>query len=653
MTEDYKKILIDYITDLEPGQSTSAEIFKETEEVLLSEWNSYIPSNYVQLRLEGLIKSKTSDKVIFYGGYFSSGSSYLSGAKGIIIITDSNLKPIQMIDTFSSGTSLRPIQKMLQEEDGQFVAVDSVVMFVPHNNQTVWQAVTSCEKRVLLLNDISRKSDEEYEVNLRRSYILGDGYRNFICRDIFKNPNSSHYCFMGIRITYDSYYNKYNTDGVRIISLKINVGSANEWWVKNSNDRYIYGGGFAYFDSNDDVNWKILLTRNVVAENKILVWGGTNTSDNLLATLQDPNYNVYIDTNMYCNQVAFVNQNKAYYVQNNQSWGVSGSPDAKYIGLYEVDLTNNTIKEIYKKSLGNYDYCDKEAIFLQVVNGELYIQYCTNINSNVYEADYYIQRYKDVWEPILVKEGGNFAKSVRMFYVSQTFNLLKINLIPNEFKYYTWYMEQITEVYNITNYNGEEYENYNALIPEYGNIYSNDKIMFSRDIHNLSVTNNYTVASIEVPNTYLNDMTLDLKELVGKTNYVLVDDDKPISKNVYEMLYLNYINTLNVKDNENIVQLNSSKYVNENINVGTEANYNNSKCTKVEIVYDDNTNKIFPIAWERIDDTHKSTEFTIYVDKPILEINLISNDQTTTYITIQRELEEGKYYTFKQYLKVE
>ena len=653
MTEDYKKLLIDYITDIEPGKPTSAEIFKEQEEVLLNEWIPFIPSNYVQLRIEGLIKSKTSDKVIFYGGYFSFGSSYISGAKGIIIITDSNLKPIQMIDTFTSGTSLRPIQQMFQEEDGQFVAVDSTVMFTSGYDQTVWQAITNSEKRVILLNDISRKTDEEYEVNLRRSYILGSSYRNFVCKDIFKNPNSAHYCFMGVRITYDSYYHQYNTDGIRTISLKINVGSANEWWVKDSSDHYIYGGGFAYFDSNDDVNWKILITRNVVAENKIQVWSGKNTSDTGLTTLQDANYNIYIDSNFYLNQVAFVNENKAYYVQNNQAWGIAGTPDAKYIGLYEVNLTNNTIKEKYIKSLGNYDFCNKEAIYLQVVNGELYIQYCTNINSNVYEADYYIQRYKDAWEPILVKENAGFVRNERMFYVSQTFNLLKLNIIPVTFKESAWYMGQITEVYNITNYNGEPYENYNELIPEYGNIYSNDKIMFSRDIHNLSVTNNYTVASIEVPNTYLNDMTLDLKELVGKTNYVLVDDDKPISKNVYEMLYLNYINTLNVKDNENVVQLNSSKYINQNINVGTEVNYNNSKCTKVEIVYDDNTNKIFPIGWERIDDTHKSTEFTIYVDKPILEINLISNDQTTTYITIRRELQEGKYYTFKQYLKVE
>ena len=444
----------------------------------------------------------------------------------------------------------------------------------------------------------------------------------------------------------------YDPDGIRIISLKINVGSSNEWWVKDSSNNYVYGGGFAYFDSNDDVNWKILLTRNLYNENKIQVWSGINTGETGLVTLQDPDYQVYIDSVNYYNQVAFVNQNKAYYVQNNQLWWYSGRIDPKYIGLYEVDLTNNTIKELYIKSLGNYEYCNLDAMYLQVVNGELYIQYCDNVNTSYPSANYYVQRYDGRWNPILIKENAYFYSSYRMFYVAQTFNLLKINLIPNYISR-AMYMEQITEVYNITNYNGEEYENYNALIPEYGNIYSNDKIMFSRDLHNLSVTNNYTVASIEVPNTFLNDMTLDLKELVGKTNYVLVDDDKPISKNVYEMLYLNYINTINVKDNENVIQLDSAKYVNENINVGTEENYNNSKCTKVEIVYEDNSNKIFPIGWETIDDTHKSTEFTIYVDKPILQINLISNDQTTTYITIQRELEEGKYYTFKQYLKVE
>lgn len=648
MTDDFKKYLLDYITNLTPGEPTSAEIFNQVEDVNRNGWIDFMPQLWVNFRLEGLIKSKTSDKVIFYGGYVNGNGTYINDSRGIIIITDSYLNPIQTIYEYSSGTLLRPIQKMIQEEDGQFIAIDSTIMYSPSSDQQTRQAYMTNEKRVIMLNDISNKTNENFEVNLRQSYILGNDYKNFICRDIFKNPNSSHYCFIGFRIVYDGIY---DPDGIRVISLKINVGSANEWWVLDSSNNYVYGGGYAYFDNNDDVNWKILLTRNIITDNKIQVWSGKNTGDINLVTLQATNYQIYIDSNHYYNQVAFINQNKAYYVQNNQHWGTSGILNAKYIGLYEADLTTNTVKEIYLKSLGNYDWSDLDAMFLQVVNGELYIQYCDNVSNNT--ANYSVQRYVEKWNPILIKESAGFISSHRMFYASQTFNLLKLNIIPINLREPTWYMGQITEVYNITNYNGEPYKNYNSLIGDYGNIYSNDKIMFSRDLYNVSINNNYTVSSLEVPNTFLNDITLNLKELVGKTNTTLVQDTNPITKNIYEMLFLNYINTINVKDNEDVTQLDPAKYINSNINIGTETNYNNTKCNKVEIKYDDNTNKIFPIGWTSIDDTHKYTEFTIYVDKPIYRLELISNDQTTTYITIERELEVGKYYTFKQYLKVE
>lgn len=649
MTNDFKKTLLDYITNLTPGEPTSAEIFKEVEEKTYSDWEGYVPEEWKHFRFEGLIKSKTSDKVIFYGGYVPKEGTIINDSKGIIVITDSYLNPIQTIYSYSSGTLLRPIQKMLQEEDGQFIAVDSTMMFLPTSDQQTRQAYTTNEKRIIMLNDISNKTNENYEVNLRKSYILGNDYRNFICKDIFKNPNSSHYCFMGVRIVYDG---TYDPDGVRIISLKINVGSANEWWVFDSSNGYIYGGGYAYFDSNDDINWKILLTRNKRSENKIQTWAGKNTGNTNLVTIQDESYQIYIDSANFYNQVAFVDENKAYYVQNNQQWGISGVVEPKYIGLYEVDLTTNTTKEIYLKSLGNYEFSYLDSMFLQVVNGELYIQYCDNVDRSVHSANYSIQRYKGEWNPILIKENGSCYSNYRMLYVSQTFNLLKINIIPNYAKS-NMYMGQVTEIYNITNYNGEEYENYNSLIGKYGNIYSNDKIMFSRDLYNVSINNNYTVSSLEVPNTFLNDIALDVKELVGKTNTTLIQDINPITKNIYERLFLNYINTINVKDNKDVIQLDSAKYINSNINIGTETNYNNTKCTKVEIKYDDNTNKIFPIGWTSIDDTHKYTKFTIYVDKPIYRLELISNDQTTTYITIERELEVGKYYTFKQYLKVE
>lgn len=653
MTEDYKKNLIDYITNLEPGQPTSAELFKEQVEVPRSVWKPFLPSGWHAFSISGLIKSKTSDKVIFYGGYVVKNGTYINDSRGIIIITDGELNPIQTIYEYSSGTLLRPIQCLFQEEDGQFVGIDSGILCVPeYATQDVYQALVSDTKRFIMINDISIPGDSGYQVNLRRSYSITGLYANFICKDIFKNPNSSHYAFTGVRIVNDG--GTYAPDGSRIILLKIQVGSQNEWQIQDTDNDFIYGGANVYFDSSDNAKWRFLLSHST-GNFAIYVWEGTNNVVTNTQIIYDPDFRTYIDSGDYNNQVAFINNNKAYFVINNQRWGTSGTARPKYIGLFEIDFSNYSLSQKYLKYLGDYDFSNLDAMFLQAVNGELYIQYCDNVqgDANTRTANYYVQRYKGTWNPILIDENKPYGNAFRYFYVSQSFNLLRMNLIPVIMTTNMWYMKIITEIYNIANYNGEAYSNYNSLISKYGNIYSNDKIVFSRNLHNLSITNNYTVASVEVPNTYLNNLDLTLKELVGETNVVLVEDGKTITKNIYEVLYLNYINTISVKDNESNIVSATGRYINTNINVGTQTNYENTKCNKICVNYADNTNKIFPIKWDSIDDTHKSCEFTIYVDKNILNIEFISNDQTTTYITIERELEVGKYYTFKQYLKVE
>jgi hypothetical protein len=217
-----------------------------------------------------------------------------------------------------------------------------------------------------------------------------------------------------------------------------------------------------------------------------------------------------------------------------------------------------------------------------------------------------------------------------------------------------WNLIDITEIYSAFNYNGEFYENYNSLIGDYGNIYSNNKLVFSRDLYNLSVINNYSVSTLEIPNTYLNGITLSPKDLIGKTNTQLVSDTMGINKNIYEVLFLNFINTINVIDNEENVVTSSGRYINQNINVGTQINQKNTKCNKVFITWEDNSTKAFPISWTKTDDTHCYTEFTIYIEQPIASLEFMSNDMSTTYISLNTSnMETGKFYTIKQYLKVE
>lgn len=649
MTDDYKRLLLNYITDLEPGNPTSAELINSVNEVARETWANYVPEHWRYLNLNGAIKSNTSDKVVFYGGYVEPGGTITNNSKGIIIITDGDLNPIQTIYKYSSGTDLRPIECMIQEEDGQFVAVDS--NFIYYDSSTARQNYYNGQRRFIMLNDISIPNNDEYQVRLRTSYTFGSNYNNFICKDMYKNPSSSHYFMAGASI--DTSTSTYAPRYVKVIDLKVNVGSSNEWSTSQTATAYVYGGSYCYFDSNDNAQWKLLISPNSRSDNTIRYWYGTNGSATNSAVIWTPSYKTYIDEETFECQSVFINENLVYFTTNNQQWGTSGSPDAKYIGLYEYNFSTQTLKEIYIKSLGSYSWSYLDLIMLYAVNGELYIQYCTNVDTNNATADYYVQRYEGIWNPILVKETGKYAITTRAFYVSQTFNLLKMYCIPKSLQTRYWTMLEITEIYNVANYNGEAYDNYNALKGKYVNIYSNNKLVFSRNLQNISTTNNYTISSAEIPNTYLNGINLNPKDLVGETNVKLVEDGNTISKNIYEVLYLNYINTINVKDNESVIQTIPGRYINSNINVGTEENYNNSRCSKIRINYADNSVKTFGIGWITQDYTHKYCEFTINVDKEIKNLEFISNDESTTYITIQRELEVGKAYTFKQYLKVE
>lgn len=658
MTEDYKKILLDYITTLTPGSATTGEIFESINEVARSKWKPFLPDGWQDFKLGGIIKSNTSDVNIFYGGYVVKDGTYEDDSKGIIIVTDNLLNPIQTLYQYDSGTDLRPITCMIQEEDGQFVATDSTTLY--RNRPAERGLFYNSQKRFIMLNDISIPNDNVYYVKLRTSYILGANYTNFYCRTMFKNPNSSHYWMAGVKFDNVESTPNYNPAFSKVIDLKINVGSPNEWNTDETATGNIYGGAYCHFDSSDNAQWKLIMSPNNQSNNNIGYWYGTNGTATGFYTMINPGYKTYVDSLTYLNQCVFLNENVAYFVLNNQRWGYSGTPEAKYIGLYSYNFLTNTLNQIYLESLGSYDFCDLALIQLYAVNGEVYIEYVNNIQQEAGSvdatADYYVQRYEGTWNPILVKEGGGYVyvNFHRAFYVSQDFNLLKIYCYPINLRTATWNMLDITEVYSLTNYNGEPYENYNSLIGDYGNVYSNGELVFSRDLYNSSITNNYSVSVVEIPNTYLNGITLTPKDLIGKTNTQLVSDLSGINKNIYEVLFLNFINTINVIDNEDDIISGSSNYINQNINTGTALNQSNSNCSQVYITWSDNTTKTFSINWTRTDDTHCYTEFTLYIQQNIKSLELMSNDLTTPYIEIDTSnLETGKFYTITQYLKVE
>ena len=130
-------------------------------------------------------------------------------------------------------------------------------------------------------------------------------------------------------------------------------------------------------------------------------------------------------------------------------------------------------------------------------------------------------------------------------------------------------------------------------------------------------------------------------------------DSTSWNKNIYEVVDLNFINTISVIDEDtNISYLDSAIKLNNATTDGGDTNYQNTPCTKYRINYLDGTTSIGTLVWNSINKYNKKTQITFYVDKEINSIDLISNDETTIYLTIPIEAEVGNYYTINQKVRI-
>lgn len=629
MTEDYKEQLLNYVTgNLEPTSPTTDEIFKEIVEIPRSEWIDFLPV-FTSIKINGYISSEESksDIGILYGGYRATDNNVY----GIIILVDNNFKPIKTIYEFSGGTKLRYIQCMEQQEDGTLCFIDDTAL------SSFESPSETSQKRFVLVNNFTIGNKE---VILRKSYIFsGSDYIDFFCSEIYKNPNSSHYVFVGTA----------SRSRGKIIEFKINVGSENEWHYWFLNDTYAWRPQASYvlFDSNDEFKIKLLTY--------------ANSSYNVYLQTKDYSSSTLNTTTIYTNSdsisisgqnstAIFLNENEIYFYLTNQYFSSSVSL-LKYSSLYYYNISNNSLQQIYSNTFGySTSSMFKEFMQIKKIQGKVYIAFY-DYNDDNYETDIYIQRLENnIWNPNLIKENANVYPTLLNLYMGSQFNLLKYvvmsDLAPN-----TWTMINIKEIYNPTQYNGEPYIDINALIPLYSNLYSNGSLIFSRNLYNISKQNNMTMSSVEIPNNYLNDTTITQNDLISETNLQMNSNLQNWTKNIYEVVDLNFLNTISVIDEDT-----SETYLQGAIRINnaiTDINdYSNMTCNKVRINYTDNTTNILSINWTQIDELNKETEFSINVDKPILSIDYISNDENTIYCSKQLEVEVGKTYTINQKIGV-
>ena len=656
MTQDFNYKLMKYLTGkIVKENGSNDEVIKKIDEIEYSDFSSYLPENWNDLRFEIVVNDKITSNVILYGGYKDKNNNSF----GIIMVLSQDFKPLNVFYKYENGTSLRYIMALNQADDGTFYMLDCVGF--PKDRVESFQ---TSEKRFIMVNNFIQNN----KLVMRKSYIFPNDYKNFYAYKIFKDVNSSNYCFVGRRLAKAS--SSYDFDEIRVITLKLEVGQSNEW-IKYDSDGSGWLLGDCYVEYNEENNLFVEMIISSTSSdssslaNKLYMWTKDfNSNSFILKEIVTFDYHPYIDSQIYKNQSVFINKNEVYFVQNNQWWGVPGVNGKKYIGLYHYNITTSKLNTIYEKYLGEYDYCNLEAIYIDSNQNKLYIQYNTNINSSDYKADYYFQQYNGEWKPIKLGLQQNFIYSHRALYVTNVFNMIQVYMYPINPRNQTWKLYNILEIYNPTNYNGIPYENTNSLVPNSGILYDeNNNIIFARNLYNKTINNRITQSTIEVPNNYLNNTIISTKELYSKDNNVMVKNRNAVTKNIYETLFINFINSLQII-NENDVNnhiLNPTGATRLNISVSDLIDYDNAKATKIRINYDDGTNEIKDVS-NNIEQIQQSDsliftnyDFTVYnpETKNIKTIDIISNDETTIYQTISDlSFASNKYYNIIQPVQI-
>lgn len=615
MTEDFKEKLLKYLTgNIVEETGTDTPTYQPIQEYM-NNLDVYIRNeldinNY---SIKSVYQSKTNSNIVLLGN--NSGTSF-------IIVLNEKLMPLACITKFSSDVNFNYFTGFNIDENGYFYCIET-------DNST---------KRFLMLNNIAvADTTGEYIVKIRRSYSVPNSV----------NLHSSSYVTTKIiKAIGQSIYLILNTNGSTryITKLTVNVGIENEW-----EDILMNGvNGVDQWASIDSEGNVLLKTINPGYPTGTYQYGiGVYFYNNGTESTQ-----TYTDTTISGLEVRrangiILNETTAYV-----SYKVSDTNNTytKYM-INMVNLITGAITNIYEETDVYGVYAgDYNPIIFQNVNGIILFK-MTIIKDLTLQTFKIVAGRIDgdkVYDFILKNTLVVNSYSTDFFIATQNFNLLRYMVQFGDTVY------DRNEIYKALGYNGEEYEAINCLVPDSVTINDEDGfIIFARDLYNKSINGNTTVSTVEIPNTFLNDVTIVGKQLYSETNLLMASDSTEITKNIYESLDINFFNTLtmvNANTQNEIVNIVGASRLNNSIS--DTIDYDSAKASKIRINYQDGSNKIFDCKFYPVGNYFR-VKFTIYVDKEIINIDILSNDTNTIYQTIEGNFNIGNIYTITQDVRVE
>lgn len=616
MTEDFKKLVLKYMLGQLDEQQPSSDLnwsdLKTTQNNLYTYLQEFFDGDNWSITgtLQGTSTTNPLGFTVLYGYYGLAGET-----KGFITILDEKFTPLSTLTSYNTGTDFYEFYALNVDEDGNFYGIDR----------------TDTQYRFVLLNNFLVKTpSSDYQVILRNSYFLPNTYQVqnvSIIRKVLKRVGHSTYLIpfllgQGLVSGYPT-----------VLEFTINVGSENNWVAHQSNTNFsnaiISDLTFNYID--DVLNFKLALQ-------------DYSTSKSLEVQFDGNSYSIKtFDINA---EILYLNYNDAY-----ASKSIYETNKITYC-IYKVNYNTYSLDNVYtyeNDGYSDYGMQDVQGAYLFKNQNELFAEIIIGDDSTHETYSYKI--LKIVGSEVYEKELGSFSNGalyLNLFFVSKQYNLYSYYIQSQNTVY------QVNQIYNELNYNGDSYEDINSLFPNTGNLYSDNQLIFSRGLYNKVVNGNTTTSTIEVPNTLLNDTNITSEELVSHTSTSLVKENQSISKNIYELLYINFINSLIVQNR------NSSSYQDMptiasalNQSICSTLNYDDIKLTKWRITFSDNSTKIGTLTTTKVSDYAYNLKFIFYTSKDIKSIELISNDENVVYLTINElNLSLNKIYKISQNVEV-
>lgn len=594
-----KDKILDYITNNvnttsglnEPIFTNNKNININLQSVILTKLSTL--ESAVSINIIDCITDNDSQNIVFYGTYLDNNSN----TYGFVYLTDKDLNELQMITTFSTGTKLFPIRCLNQDENGLFYGLS-------------YDSIFDINVRVLLLNNIFVKIGQNYQVILRQSYLVDNAqyysfdntfttFQHQVKKTIMKVPEEATYFILCQDSNNETY----------VIRFTINVGSTNDWVYTAIG---IAGNVFdALIEKTESSTKYYYFCQGINNYTEYLV------ENDVLSTIT--NYNVGYVLSSICALSTSAKYGIGTKNSNLEIIKIDPSPTVIYTtaNVTNTHISMNIIKNIPCVEINTFVNSSPNDITIGIIN-----------NNSIFLSD------------TMTWTGG------AIFFPVMSYNLLNIYVNTNNV------ITKFNIDYNPLNYNGLEYVSYNQTVPSKGRLYANNELVFARNLYNTTLLNSTTTSTLQIPNTLLNNINITKEDLIGETGSILITSNTNFSKNIYETLFINFINNIGVIDEDtNTTYPLAANYINQNINIGTQQNCEDSFVGKVQIVYSNQT-LTQNLIWTYVTD-HYETTFTIDAVEEVPQLTFMSNDLSVIYLNKTLDVAIGDFYIINQKLRIE